>query len=88
MNAWLWVGCKSYIYLPCIGMEGTQHRGCVGGPCLHEQLAKKSGHGVRDYVRHMRWVLARYLEDVPHSYLRIEDNRVIFLLLTLRGDPV
>ena len=33
-------------------------------------------------------MLARYQEDVPHSCLRVEDNRVIFLLLTLRGDPL
>ena len=31
-------------------------------------------------------VLATYLEDIPHSCLRIEDNWVIFLLLTLKGD--
>ena len=34
----------------------------------------------------MRWVLARYLEDRPNSCLGIENNRVVFLLLTLKGD--
>jgi len=31
--------------------------------------------------------LAKYLEDMPNSYLKIEDNQVVFLLLTLKGDP-
>jgi len=53
---------------------------------LHEQLAKKPGCGLWDHIRHVKWVLARHLEDVPHCCLRIEDNRVIFLLLTLKGD--
>ena len=75
------------MYLLCIGMEGTQHCGCIGGPCLHEQLARKLGQGVWDHIEHVRWVLARYLEDVPHSCLRIKDNRELFLLLTLKGDP-
>ena len=39
------------------------------------------------HIRHVRWVLARYLDDVLNSCLRIEDNRVIFLLLTSKGDP-
>jgi len=42
---------------------------------------------VGDHIRHVSWVLARYLEDIPNSYLRIEDNWVIFLLLTLNEDP-
>jgi len=42
---------------------------------------------VWDHIWPVRWVLPRYLEDVPNSCLRIEDNRVIFQLLTLKGDP-
>jgi len=34
----------------------------------------------------VRWALARYSEDVPNSYLRIEDNRIFFLLLILKRD--
>jgi len=74
------------VYLLCIGMEGTQHCGSVGGPCLHDQLAKEPGKSVWDLIRHVRWVLARYLEDRPNSYLSIENNSG-FLLLTLKGDP-
>jgi len=67
---------------PFIGMEGIQYCGCVGGLCLHEQLVKKPGQSVWDHIRHVRWVLVRYQEDIPHSCLRVEDKRVIFLLLT------
>jgi len=53
---------------------------------LYEQLAKRLGQVEWDPIWHVRWVFARYLDDVPNSYLRIKDNRVIFLLLTLKGD--
>ena len=69
-------------------MEDTQHCGCIGGSYLHVQLAKKPGQSVWDHIRRVKYVLARYLNDVPYSCLRIEDNRVIFLLLTLGRDPV
>ena len=68
-------------------MESTQPCGCVGGPCLREQLAKRLDQVVWDHIWHVRWVLPRYLEDVSHSCLRIKDNQVIFLLLTLKGGP-
>jgi len=54
---------------------------------LHKQLAKGPGQIVCDHIYHVRWALARYLEDVPNSCLRIEDNWVFFLMLTLKGDP-
>jgi len=72
----------------CIGMKGTQHYSCVGGPCLHHRLAKEPGKSVWDHIRHVRWVVARYLDDGPNSCLAIDDNRVVFLMLTLKGDPV
>ena len=81
--------CIAYAYLSFYRDGGYSALWlCIGGPYLHEQLAKKPGQSVWDHIRHVRWVLARYQEDVPHSCLRVEDNRVIFLLLTLRGDPV
>ena len=52
---------------------------------MHEQLAKKPGCGLWDHIRHVKWVLARYLEDVLNGCLRIENNWVIFLLLTRKG---
>jgi len=39
-------GYLSYVKLLCIGMEGTQYSGCIGSPCLHEQLAKRLGQVV------------------------------------------
>jgi len=42
---------------------------------------------VWDHIRCVRWVLARYLNDRPNSCLGIENNRVVFLLMTLKGDP-
>ena len=54
---------------------------------MREQLAKRLDQVVWDHIWHVRWVLARYIEDTPHNCLRIEDNRVIFLLLTMKGDP-
>lgn len=36
----------------------------------------------------MRWLVARYLDDKPNSCLAIANNRVVFLLLTLKGDPI
>ena len=68
-------------------MEGTRHCGCIGRQCLHEQLAKRPGQGVWDHIRHVRWVLARYLGDRPNSCLESEYNRVVFVLLTVKGDP-
>ena len=76
------------MYLLCIGMEGTQHCGCVGGPCLHHRLVKEPGKSVWDYIQYVRWVGARYLDDRPNSCLAIENNRVVVLLLTLKGDPI
>jgi len=35
----------------------------------------------------VRWIIARYLEEVPHSCLRFEHNRVLFILLTLKEHP-
>jgi len=32
-------------------------------------------------------MIGRYFEDVPCSYLRLEENQAFFLLLTLKGDP-
>jgi len=42
-KCWLLYGYLSYVKLLCVGMEGTRHYGCVGGPCLHKQLAKRPG---------------------------------------------
>jgi len=75
------------VYLLFIEMEGTQQCYCVRGPCLHDRLAKEPEKSVWDHIRHVRWVLVRYLEDRPTSYLAIKDNRVVFLLLTMKGDP-
>jgi len=75
------------VYLLRIGMGGAQHCGCVGTPCLYDQLTKKPGQSVWDHIRCMRGVLARYMEDMPNSCPGIENNRVVFLLLTLMGDP-
>ena len=41
-----------------------------------------------DHIHHVRWVVARYLDDRPNSCLVIENNRVVFLLLTLKGGPM
>ena len=35
----------------------------------------------------MRWEIAKYLEEVPNNCLRFEDNKTLFILLTLKGDP-
>ena len=32
-------------------------------------------------------MIARYLKKVPNSYLRFEENKVHFILLTSKGDP-
>ena len=39
------------------------------------------------YIRTVRWAIATYLEDVPNSYLRFEDNKALFILLTLKRGP-
>jgi len=54
---------------------------------LAQAVSEETGQVMWDHIRHVRWVLASCIEDVPHSCLRIEDNRVIFLLLSLKGDP-
>ena len=40
-----------------------------------------------DHIQHVRWILARHPDDRPTSCLAIKNNRVVFLLLTLKGDP-
>ena len=70
-----------------MGMNGTQHCNCVRGHYLHERLALRRGQDAWEHIRNVRWVIARYLEDVPNNYLRFEDSKEFFNLLTLKGDP-
>ena len=54
---------------------------------MHELLAIRLGQDVEEHIRNVRQEIARYLEDVPNSCLRFEDNKALFILLTLKGDP-
>ena len=76
--------CENDFY---IGIDGTQHCNYVRGHCLYERLALRPGRDVWVHIRNVQWAIARYLEDVPNSCLRFEDNKVLVILLTLKGDP-
>jgi len=69
----------------CIEIEDIQHYNCVRGLYFHERLAMRPGQVVWEHIRNIMWAIARYLEDVPNNCLRFEDNRAIFILLTLKG---
>jgi len=45
------------------------------------------GQDVWEHIRNVRWAIARYLKDVPNSCLRFEDNKALFIMLTLKGGP-
>ena len=77
--------CENDFY---IGTDDTQHYNCVREYCLHKRLALRPGQDVWEYIRNVRWVIVRYLEDVPNSCLRFEDNKVPFILLILKGPSV
>ena len=53
---------------------------------MHERLVKRAGKNMWEHIRNVRWAIAKYLEDVPNSYLRFKDNQALFLFLTLKGD--
>ena len=69
-----------------MGMDGTQYYNCVRGHSLHEHLALRWGQDVWEHIRNVRWAIVRYLDNVPNSCLRFEDNKVLFILLTLKAD--
>ena len=49
--------------------------------------AKRPGQEVWDHIRHVMWVLTRYVGDRPNNCLESDYNWVVFVLLTLKGDP-
>ena len=65
---------------------GYTARQCVRDNYLHRHLAKRPGLVLWEHVWQVQRMIARYLEDVPNSCLRFEENEVVFLLLTLKGD--
>ena len=67
-------------------MKGTHHCHCVRGNCLQKHLAKRPGLVLLEHIQQLQRMTVRYLEDVPNSYLKFEENQTFFLLLTLKGD--
>ena len=59
----------------------------MGHRWIHKALEKKPEVDMVDHIQRVQEVIHKYLDDVPNSYLRLGENRALFFLLTLRGDP-
>ena len=47
----------------------------------------RPGQDVWEKIINVRCTIDRYLKDVPNSCFRFEDNKALFILLTLKRDP-
>ena len=66
-------------------MEDARHCLCIG-PTVFTKISQETWVILNEHIHQVWIVIDRYLDDVPNSCQRFEENQVLFLLLTLGGD--